>query len=348
MGGMRLRRRGAIVSAAVLAGLLVVGGSVAYGTGAYDDWQDARSFSSACDGIVDHTLAKDLLGAERLRGKGADGMDCSAFEPGDGKGSMSIRVQRGGQGGDSARLLWRLARANSHQGGEVMAPVGGGWPAVISIRGPLAYAGGYLPCGDGEGDDLIVRVVAHPGPSAPSLDDRAQRARLARVATGALAKAAGKEGCEAPDAKDVGQVPDDSFKSLTPEAKTTGTCRGTGSGGYESAADGAAPIEDCLLADAQGRKLFRLAAYYGPYVKSARRDTIRGKTFRGASGGSQGVYWTTAACKSGPALYAIETLYDGDRFAAAAPELELPALKAFAAQSAQRHGCGAVAPVGAR
>ncbi|MCX4823437.1 hypothetical protein OG883_26870 [Streptomyces sp. NBC_01142] len=340
MGGSQAWRRKAMISAAVVLGLAVAGGGIAYGTGAYDEWQDGRSLSSACDGLLDGEQAKDLLGAERLRGKEAGWNGCTAFEPGRGKASMVVRVQ---QGSDSARMLSQLARIETHWSGQLVGPVGGGWPAVISPRGYLAYAGAYLPCGKGPGDDLIVSIAAHRDASVPSFDDRTQQTRLARIVTQTLTKAAEKQGCELPDGADVSQAPDGTFKTLKRAAETKGTCRGTGSAGYEAAADGAAPIEDCLLADAQGKKLFRLAAYYGPYVKSARLETLRGKTYLGRSGGSQGVYWTTVSCPSGDALYAIEPLDDGERFATADPELERRALKVFAAGSAQRHGCGAVA-----
>ncbi|MFI8438466.1 hypothetical protein ACIGJO_33005 [Streptomyces sp. NPDC079020] len=66
--------------------------------------------------------------------------------------------------------------------------------------------------------------------------------------------------------------------------------------------------------------------------------------------GTDGVYWTTADCPDGEALYAVETVRDeeaGD-FRAADPKLQRAALKTFAANSARRHGCPAPVPLAAQ
>ncbi|MFI7084380.1 hypothetical protein ACIBUR_12340 [Streptomyces anulatus] len=98
-----------------------------------------------------------------------------------------------------------------------------------------------------------------------------------------------------------------------------------------------------MLTDDAGNRLFQLSAYYGPYVKAARLETVRGKRYLTGAGGTDGVYWTTAACPDGEALYAVETVRDEEAgaFRPADPKLQQAAPKTFAANSAQRHGCPA-------
>jgi hypothetical protein len=79
-------------------------------------------------------------------------------------------------------------------------------------------------------------------------------------------------------------VPSKQSPALTPAGKAAGTCEGIASATYGSAADGRAPVEDCILADNSGEERFRIAAYYGPYAKAARLETVRGDQFDRAPG----------------------------------------------------------------
>ncbi|MEU8974740.1 hypothetical protein AB0D11_36710 [Streptomyces monashensis] len=56
----------------------------------------------------------------------------------------------------------------------------------------------------------------------------------------------------------------------------------------------------------------------------------------GANGTNDGKSWTTAPCPTGTALYTLEPLASYARVSVS----ERQALDAFAAESAQRHGCG--------
>ncbi|MDJ1136076.1 hypothetical protein [Streptomyces iconiensis] len=341
-GASRKKKTGIVVSGVL--GLVLAGGGVAFAAGAFDDWRDSRSVSSACGELLDHTEAKQLLGAPRLQGEKKGALSCEVSDPGDGLASLDVRVQRAGSG---ERVLAALGRADTHRGAQTVSPVGGTWPAVLNTGDESAYAGAYLACDKGTGDDFVVSVAAHRDPSAQPLNTPDQRASLARTVTGALRSAANRQGCPAPGASPVNHVPKDTVRQLKRAPEMTGTCAGTGSRGYETAADGSAPIEDCLLADAKGNPRFRLSASYGPYVNAVRSETIRGSTLQGLSGGKDGkggkdgTYWTSATCPGSKALYVIEPLDDGDRFAAADPPLEKRALSAFATASAERHGCRA-------
>lgn len=333
-GASRAKKTGIVVSGVL--GLVLAGGGVAFAVGAFDDWRDSRSVSSACGELLDHTEAKRLLGAPRLQGEKKGAMSCEVSDPGDGIASLDVRVQRAGGG---ERVLAALRRADTHRGGQTVSPVGGKWPAVLNTGDESAYAGAYLACGKGTDDDFLVSVAAHRGSSARPLDTAHQRSSLARTVTRALKSAANRQGCPAPGASPVSHVPKDTSGQLKRAPKMTGTCAGTGSRGYETVAGASAPIEDCLLADAKGKPRFRLSASYGPYVNAVRSETVRGSILQGQSGGQDGTYWTSAVCPDGKALYVIEPLDDGERFAAADPALEKKALRAFAAASAERHGC---------
>jgi hypothetical protein len=190
---------------------------------------------------------------------------------------------------------------------------------------------------------ILVSVSAQRNATGDPFTAPEQEARLARITTGTLANAAKKWGCDAELGDRVEQVPAGSVKTLKKLGAATGTCRGVGSATFETAADGSAPVEDCILATDTSERQFRIAAYYGPFVKSARLETTRGREFLGKSGGSDGLYWTTATCGTSTALYSVEPLDSGDGLVKPQPESELQALNVFAKRSAESHGCSAPA-----
>lgn len=119
--------------------------------------------------------------------------------------------------------------------------------------------------------------------------------------------------------------------------------RGVNAPTLETAADPLAPIEDCFIVDKEDQPVFRLAAYYGPFVQKGRADvSARGDMFTPPAGGSDGLYWTSTACpkQGGTAFYSVETLRSGDvGFTKPAPTSERSALARFAERSARAHGC---------
>ncbi|WP_405687752.1 hypothetical protein [Streptomyces sp. NBC_00057] len=333
-------RRKLMTGASAVVALALIGAGVFYATGGYDDWQADRSLDRACDGLLDTSELKALLGADRLHSKGADPAHCSVSDPGDGHASLRVEITRGAA---PARLLGTLRRDSPHIGGTLMSPVGNGRPAILKTSAQMAAASGALACGPGESDSLTVVMTAVRDGSGTALDQPDQRARLARALAGTLDRTAEQWHCASGPAGSgrITTVPDDTTRTLKTAGRTTGTCKGIASSAYEAAADGPAPVEDCVLADASGTRLFQLSAYYGPYVKAARLETVRGKRFLTEAGGTDGVYWTTSACKDGAALFSVETLFDEEKkdFRPADPKLQRAALKTFAENSAKRHGC---------
>ncbi|MCX4675498.1 hypothetical protein OG413_09235 [Streptomyces sp. NBC_01433] len=332
--------------------LALIGGGIHYATDG--GREDGRSLDSACDGLLDTSELTDLLGADRLRGQGEDPAHCSVSDPGEGAASLRVEITRGDA---PARLLGAMRRADPHLGGTLMSPLGNSRSAVLKTSKGTAVASGYLACGkSGAGseaaDRLTVVMAAVRDGSGSPLDQPFQRARLARVLAGTLDSTAEKWDCggtgSAADGK-ITEVPEDTTRTLKAAGSATGTCEGIASAVFEAVADGAAPVEDCVLTDDAGNRLFQLSAYYGPYVKAARLETVRGKRYltgtggTGGTGGTDGVYWTTADCPDGEALYAVETVRDEEAgaFRAADPKLQRAALKTFATNSARRHGCPA-------
>lgn len=234
-----------------------------------------------------------MLGADRLRADGEDNkVRCALNDPGAGKASLNIRIQRNT---DDARLLQRLDRADTHKGQKMVTPMGSGWAGVLNSANESAHAVAWLPCQKQQDGMILVSVSAQRNASGGPFTAPEQEARLARIATGTLANAAKRWGCGAELGSRVEQVPVGSVIALKKSGAATGTCKGVGSATFEAAADGWAPIEDCILATGTSERQFRVSAYYGPFVKSARLETTRGKELLGKSGGSDGLYWMTAA-----------------------------------------------------
>ncbi|MFB6939936.1 MULTISPECIES: hypothetical protein [unclassified Streptomyces] len=340
-------RRKLVTGASAVVALALIGAGVFYATGGYDDWRADRSLDRACDGLLDTSELKALLGADRLHSQGADPAHCSVSDPGDGRAALRVEITRGAA---PARLLGTLRRNNPHLGGTLMSPVGNGRPAILKTGTSTAAASGALACGPGESDSLTVVMTAVRDGSGKAFDRPEQRARLARALTGTLDRTAEQWHCTGKTAGSgpITAVPGDTTRTLKAAGRATGTCAGIGSPVYEAAADGPAPVEDCVLADASGTRLFQLSAYYGPFAKAARLETVRGKQILTEAGGADGLYWTTSACEDGgAALFSVEPLFDEETkaFHPADPKLQQAALQTFAENSAQRHGCPSPRPL---
>ncbi|MFD8953288.1 hypothetical protein ACFV0B_31060 [Streptomyces xanthophaeus] len=323
-------------AAAIAAAVLAAGGGAVYATGTYDSWQDSRALARACDGMVDASETKRVLGAERVSGRSMGSLGCRAFDPGGTRASVTVTVERGSSP-DSVILHAQQLLSKDQQ--SLLVPVGGGWPALVSTGGGgKSYATALLPCGkQSTEDDLVLGMTAVQAGSGGDVQER--REDLAALVTRALEQAAEAQGCELTG---VGtpQVPAGAFAELKKAGDATGTCRGTGLPSYETAADGSAPIEQCVLAGDSGERTYRLAAYYGPYPAAPRRDPLRSPyDYVGPSGTNESKSWTTVGCAAGEALYTLEAL-DAQ---AQAPDAVRQAFRAFTTESAKRHGC--IAPV---
>ncbi|MFF3729795.1 hypothetical protein ACFYXM_05540 [Streptomyces sp. NPDC002476] len=321
------------VIAATAAAILVAGGGAVYATGVYDNWRDGRALEAGCRGLVDPVEMKRALGAERVSGKGTTGGGCQAFDPGGTNASVTISLQRGA---DPESVVVNADRILDQHPAGVLVPVSGGWPALVSAgSGTESYATAFLPCGKGRSDDLLLSLSAVRARSTGTVQER--RDALAALVTRAVERAADEQHCVLSANEEKKGVSSEAFARLKQAGEASGSCRGIRYPAYETEADGSAPVEQCLLADPDGRQTFRLAAYYGPYPKAPRRDPHRNPhDYVGRSGDSGQRSWTTANCPIGEALYTLEPV----RPQAAASERERAALRRFAAESARRHGCG--------
>lgn len=329
------------VIAVTVAAVLVAGGGAVYATGAYDQWRDGQALEEGCGGLVDAAEMMSALGAERVSGKDTGGGGCRAFDPSGTKASVTVSVQRGP---DAESVVVNADRILAHDRAGLLVPVGGGRPALVSAgSGSEPYATAFLACGKGADDDLVLSLTAVRDRPVGSLQER--RDGIAALVTRALERAAEQHHCALPGVTRTKSVPPGAFEKLKKPGEATGTCRGTESAAYETEADGAAPIEQCILAGADGKQTFRVAAYYGPYPNAPRHDPLRSPyDYVGTSGSNDGTSWTTATCPAGNALYTLEPLLPH----ATVSERERTALRVFATESAERHGCGTPAPADRR
>ncbi|WP_171167631.1 hypothetical protein [Streptomyces sp. I05A-00742] len=313
------------IFSSVVTALAVLGGAALYIYDAYDDRQYERSISDLCEGTLDHSELKELLGGGRLRPLLSSSTHCSVGASGSRKDYLSVDIKQRERVHD---LLISQNKQNYRH--PMVSPVGNGWAAFMTTSEGSSYADAYMSCGKATSEAIVVSAQLNGRPSAALNSE--ERTKLAGTAVGTLIKVAKKEGCGGkPRGNTITGVPRDSTKVLKQAGKAVGTCRGIDSPSYESAADDTTPIENCVLTDGSGKGKFRLTAYYGPYVQSARHDIGFPSPDRN--------HRATATCPSGDAFYVMDRLYDGSRPVPPEPALETQAMKTFAANSAKRHGC---------
>jgi len=107
-----------------------------------------------------------------------------------------------------------------------------------------------------------------------------------------------------------------------------------------------APIQDCLLVNNKGKKVYRLSTLSGPLAQGYRSSgsvlgEVQGKAGRDKKDG--GWAWASAECPGGEqaALFTAASmgLGEGDRLKVSA-DFERDMLKAFGSDMAALHGCG--------
>ncbi|MFE9328988.1 hypothetical protein [Streptomyces sp. NPDC006925] len=284
---------------------LAVGG--VYSAVHYERWKAESVLSEACDGVLVHDQAWDLLGVGPLTrldidvDKGSlNGSEQSLdvrcgvardVEYNQGKptheASIEVRIH-GGSFPDSP--VWSDGHAGKVNGGHPPVPLGRGWKGVFntteadyeSARRAEGATSILLKCTNGR-PDLLVTVEAKE--EDVSYDNPETRLRHARIATATAGKASQQWGCGAQLGKPLSTVglPVNDVES-TPLKATTGTCaglpgrRGAVTHGWESRRSNA-PLESCELGDGRthrtkegGEELlhftrYRLNAYYSAYAK---------------------------------------------------------------------------------
>ncbi|TMU88868.1 hypothetical protein [Streptomyces sp. DASNCL29] len=243
-------------------------------------------------------------------------------------------------------------------------PLGHGWSGLFATdtarlddaEDGTATTAVTLDCAR-RGDSLLITVeTALRG--AATLDDPAVRPDFVRTATATAEAANDHWGCGARLGKPVRTVGlpvnEDEYEPLL---GAKGTCaavptasRSAVSTARETARD-RAPREACVLGTRDGSPLYRLEAYYGPYAEDARSQYTRDYDYENVTPAEKpagrlgrSAYWAGATCPRGAesALYLIRAAAaDGETRRRPDLAYERAALAAFAAASAEHHGCAA-------
>ncbi|MEU0842384.1 hypothetical protein ABZ370_23310 [Streptomyces sp. NPDC005962] len=241
-------------------------------------------------------------------------------------------------------------------------PIGHGWSGLLATdnarRGDRgdgkATAAVLLDCARG-GRSLLITVETTL--RGATLDDPATRPSFVSTAIATARRADDRWDCGARLGKPVRgvglPVNADEYEPLLGATGTCATVPTAARSAVSTARETArarAPREICALGARDGAPRYRLDAYYGPYAEDARAQYTRyggeGVTPADKPAGRLGrsAYWAGADCPDGArrALYLIRA-DDADGDARARPDLgyERAALAAFAARSAEDHGCAA-------
>ncbi|MGW7412043.1 hypothetical protein [Streptomyces sp. NPDC054863] len=323
--------------------LVLLAAGIVYFSGTYDRRRTPDP-ASACAGTLDRPALREVLTGEA----GKEIEYNAPVRP----GSLTQCVVRG-DGPAAARAVWvdvrwgskadarsfpRRSDVDDMGDGDTPQPVNG-WPAVIS--GSTGTVN--LPCLDRKDESLLVDVALT---GVNELDKWQIRTELASFSVKSAERAAKRFGCAispGPEVKDVEKEPRDA--DALPLAEAQGTCAPLSPLKSAAAQAGAtlareepaqknAPLTQCTLLTSKHLLGYELAATFGPYVKSFRMTSAKPQIQQDS--GAQGDYaWATARCPGSPER-ALFTLKHGRR---SAPAFESAALKAFATDAAQQHGC---------
>ncbi len=263
-------------------------------------------FSPLCDGVVREEAVRAALGDGEIRRTGKDehgspesGLlaECKAM-----KSDKSKYVTfSAGSTSFGSKVVDRVLNHDLFEG-NVSTPLGSKWPGVLTIESPgIAYATVVLRCSSPRYDNLLINIKSMLVHKDARFSDPAERLKLARAAA-AMSKEANKRWkCGAQLGEKIRRAPADAIRSRPkPLSDATGTCRSlrklapaakkwgiTQAIGAESV--GEAPTQDCLLADAKGRNVYRLSALTGPFARGYRDGgnlgQVPGKAGREKRGG---------------------------------------------------------------
>ncbi|WP_421107686.1 hypothetical protein [Streptomyces sp. NEAU-S77] len=356
------RRQVRGIAAAALA-LAVLTGVIVWFAGS-----DERALDEACGGALAADEVRAVLG-----GSGVDVTSSTKGAFGGGHGtSLDVRCQVTAEGrGRVGVTISGAPRPRAEYGtGELYTavpardtlpvPVGHGWSGLLATDNARqgdpgdgkATAAVLLDCA-GSGRSLLITVETTLG--GATLDDPATRPDFVRTATATAQRADDRWDCGARLGKQVYDVDlpvnEDEYEPLLGATGTCATVPTAARSAVSTARETArarAPREICALGARDGSPRYRLDAYYGPYAEDARAQYTRNDgedvtpAEKPAGRLGQSAYWAGADCPDGAprALYLIRA-DDADGDARARPDLgyERAALSAFAARSAEDHGC---------
>ncbi|WP_064273603.1 hypothetical protein [Streptomyces sp. RTd22] len=361
----RVRRRLGIGSA-IAACLLAIAGGTFYFTGSYAKWRDGRSLNEACGGVVPKDEVRTALGSAHVRAES----DTTRYFPSGEEGRITNCYVEDPDNGKTITvdLHWaskaeRVASAIKHEFlttvGGAAVPMGRGWPGtVVSDEG--LYGGVELGCRNKKGESLLVSTFAFDDLLDPENPDEG-RGAFARVTSGIAKNAAEKYDCDTQSGDAIKKIAPNPLRNPTPIAQAEGTCSAVAKldlkrrnleSVTEAPADPTSPAEDCYLNNAKGEPVYRLTALYGSFAKSVRyksssfelHNSLGAGEDSGADAKTHRAY-RNARCPEGldTGLYTLSGLSWSTQSEPSLkepdPAFERAALKAFAQQSAKRHGC---------
>ncbi|MET9290777.1 hypothetical protein [Streptomyces sp. NPDC003077] len=374
-GPVNKKRRRLITGAVAFVCLMAAAGGAFYLTGGFDKWRDRQSFDEACQGVMDGDTVRSALGSDAVRAipdggafifgdNGKSIAQCHAkdreWEGGKDRerGVMTVDIRWASH---AARANWGIHHifANGYEG--IGYPVGYGWRgSVVSNEEivPVMRGAVELTCRNKSGERLLV-ATSQRGLTMDEAASDQYRTRFAQALTGTATNAAKKFGCDAELGKPVERVPSTApYLELAskPLDRATGVCAPL-AGMTPDARRQNAPLaagspkdpdslaEDCFLIRGKGKRqfesVFRFMALYGRAAENIGKSEDGFDRYPGASGQRETATWATAQCPDHrKALYLAGTVGRGEpAVPSEADEFERKALRAFAQQSANEHGC---------
>jgi hypothetical protein len=364
------------VAALAAAAVAIVGYLFVHGD--FQRWRDESALDSACDGLLDRNVVRDVLGPGSVEvedeDRGTDEDRGSTALVGcevdvDGGGSADIRILDTAYVGQILDSLYK-----GPPGAQALSvPVGHGWTGLFGAE-PKTIGGDPDLFGADEDEAVTVSLVLECTKAGSAkgflsvtvetridktLDNPANRPEYAKIATSTAAKVSKTRHCGAELGKPVRSldlpVTEDEYKPLgTADGTCSGISTAQGVSIARETARGGAPYEVCWLSDADFTTRYVLAAVFGPYAQEqfvayqeyGEQDTPYPDTPAHHRDTGGRVSWTTAKCSDGRALFTLQPAADQDdnrKNTASNPDFayERAALRAFAERSAKAHGCSA-------
>jgi hypothetical protein len=336
----------------MIAGLVVVAAAVFYLSGGYEKWRDDSALTDACGGMLPSQEVREFLkdtSQTNARDTGSDATD-------DQLGKCTVSG-----GGAETGLLIEAHKGPAYEGQAeaikhrflddplVMAvPLGNGWRGSVTYDYDSLYGSVELPCRKaGHKNESVVASVQSSEADAELSASAERRTVFARVVTEFARSVAEKSNC---GARSVGGRVKSLAENPLPEERAvreaSGTCTAVGKMGdrarklgltdvQEAPSDATTVAEDCYMLH-DGDEAYRLTALYGGYAKSA-HPAVSDSGIRADA---------EASCRNSPyrALYTLSLVQNGswEPDGQDVKQFEREVLRAFAEQSAKRHGCTAV------
>lgn len=344
-----MRRRLLVAS---VSALLLLSGSVLYGTGTIDLWQAERSLEQTCGGLPPLAEVQQLLGEKGIRGRPLEPEEYPGLTP-----LVSCRLAWSGKlpgvelriskGEINPAVLRDMRHDSLGLPDATSAPFGEGWRGVVTNDlGDFASATVLLNCGAGA-RDIWVHGWAYAFGS-PGFEEKEYRVQLSRVVGSTAASAAEKWDCEPPPSSLPGDaVPTPNGADPVEVVDASGTCAGMAHLAdlaeefgikkvLETDADSVAPVEDCFLLNSDGEKIYRFTSLYDGLASTYR---IVDGIAESSGVADRGVpRWLSSTCPSGVDgfhwLTAVEPEYGNGEM-----KFQQAALEELAAKSAERKDC---------